>query len=188
MEIKAHVLIEVRDTKTGRLVRRRRFRSRSYVKAFLYLLYGHQRSSGGTIKDTGGTDRSISLTGYSFDLTAPANDDTYGVVIGTDDTAVDIDDYALAAQIAHGTGSGEMEHGIVEFTAPTKIGTSYQYVFRRSFANNSGASITVKECGLYMWATTLYYCFCQVRDVISAGVAVANGQSILVQYTQSITV
>ena len=90
-----------------------------------------------------------------------ADEDTAGIVIGTSSSAPVYNSYALGAQIATGTGSGQMTYNAgvsvndatttpkYLFTPRIKPTTGTATVtYLRTFTNNSGAAITIKEAGL----------------------------------------
>lgn len=116
----------------------------------------------------------------------PVTLDTRGIVIGTGFTAVDITDYALATQIAHGTGTGQMSHGVqVTPTAVTVSGDTVTFDLDRTFTNNSGAIITVRECGVYFLNEVVN--FCAIRDIITP-VAVPALGTIRIVYTLKMSI
>lgn len=97
-----------------------------------------------------------------------------------------------------GTVTPEMEYGGTSVYGLTVVNPNGSLNIARTFRNNSGEAIGVQECGLYMpltryFATSIQYGFiifvvCAARDVIAPVVNVANGESIEVIYTPSITV
>jgi hypothetical protein len=105
----------------------------------------------------------------------------YGIVVGTSDTAFSVEQTKLVAQILEGIGSGQFSHqaepaGVLEYTSGTK---TWKVTRSRIFNNNSGASITVKEVGLYgvAWDPCMHE-----RSVLDPTVAVANGAQLTVTY------
>lgn len=123
--------------------------------------------------------------------------DNIGIVVGTGNTAVTPQDYALVTKVAHGNAANQMLYGGQEILAPTFADPNGSMVLRRLFENVSGGSITVNEVGIYAPAgyrvyTSAYhyyaYEFCVARDVVSPGVAVANTEWLKVTYTTQITV
>jgi len=97
------------------------------------------RSDGtaGTIeRPVGGTHAFMSLNGYE-------GEDTEGIVVGTGATEPTRDDYALESKIPHGTGTGQLYY----YANDIFYGSDYVEA-RRTFANQSGADITVREVGL----------------------------------------
>lgn len=168
----------------GRLFHQKRVLSRSPLKQLLQLLLAQFAISiGEFVKDTSGTLRSIT-TSY-MQVSASAGGTDWGLVLGTDNTPVDILDYQLVAQIAEGVGEGQLLHQAVQFdTDVTVDDPDCTFDMWRNFNNNSGGSITVKETAVYAKAGT--YNFCIVRDV-PAQIVVPNGGGCYVRYTPKIT-
>jgi hypothetical protein len=81
-----------------------------------------------------------------------ASEDTYGIIVGTSDTAFSGTATDLTSKISHGTGSGELEYGAfpdsVVTVEPSITGNKTQMKLGRRFENNSGGSITIKEIGI----------------------------------------
>ena len=171
----------VRD-KHGKVIDREAGESRSWLTAYNELMFGAFNSQNVTITDITGTPESVPGNGYySFWCKGGANVDYQGIVIGTDATAVTISDYKLAAQIAHGAGSGQMNHLGTVITSPTVSATESYYTLTRQIINLSGASITVREIGIYGRGGTVYFCY--VRDVLGAEKVIPDGGSVTVIYT-----
>jgi hypothetical protein len=146
------------------------------------------KTTAGTIRGTAGYTpaRASNLTANSgFTLLNTTN--VYGIVVGTGDTAFSVDHYALATQIAAGTGGGQLSH--VAMSNPTAAYTggtkTWKTTIFRIFNNNSGVSITVKEVGLF-WIGSICYAsneyYMLERSVLSPTVAVANGAQLTVTY------
>lgn len=187
MHIKAYITTELFD-RDGKLLWRRRRRSRSFVKAFLALLLTQMNSEVNTegVADTGGTERTIVDNVLSFRAIAGAGTTDVGIVVGTGQTAVNASDYALGTLIAHGITAGKLSysaqfHGSLSVADPNVSFTEY-----RDLTNSSPGTITVWEEALYVagydsGGATRY--FCAIRDVESSGIAVAVGQNLRVTYT-----
>jgi hypothetical protein len=139
--------------------------------------------------DVTNTSRVLIITStagyYKFSVFAPDNTSTYGIVVGTGTTTPTNSDYKLETQIAHGTASGQLDYGAHSRTESKVVGSNVDFVISRTFYNGSGASITVKEIGIYCQSESYY--FCLVRDVITP-IDVANTQTLTVQYTLRTTV
>ena len=181
--------IIIKDSKK-KVIKRRKFISKSFVIGFLQLLQSKMFGTVLSVIDTGNTART---TGYAdstyMQLGAAAGTDVTGTVVGTGTNAVNISDYALQTKIAHGTASGQLQYGAVTFGAPTISGSDIYFTVTRNFVNNSGDSITVNEIGMYgMFYTSGTRYACLVRDVVAGGVAVADGQTLTLNYTIKITV
>ncbi len=168
------IRIEVRDRR-GLLTHTEEQPMRSPLKAFLQILLMRMGAADvATVKDTGGTDRTIdqSDTTKMMDATGGSGDADTGIVVGTGTTAVAIDDNVLATLIAHGTGGGQMEYGTQ--TNPSDVsdsGTQANFVLYRTFTNSSGSAIVVAEVGLYvkqMYTGAGTGVFCIARDLVTA--------------------
>lgn len=189
MKLDLRYELTIRD-RQGRVLRRRRRLSRSYLTAFINLLNLQMRGAINLATlDTGGVSRDADYNALNFIAAAPLADATHGPVVGTGTTAVAIGDSALATQIAEGSGSGQLSHQVTTLTTPSTVGSTRSFTLQRVFINNSGASITVNECGIYIQGHdgTVTRYFCAVRDLVSPGVAIPNGGSGTLTYTISIT-
>jgi len=184
--VKAYYEILVHD-KNGKLLRKtRRRKSKSFVIGFLGTLWGQYQSATVAVVDTGGLSRGVDiLTDGAIQLGDGAS--LFGIVVGTGTTTPTNSDNKLATQITHGTGAGQLSHGSHSFTDPAVVGTNVDAVVSRAFYNGSGATITVREIGIYVRADTTWY-FCIIRDVLAAAVSVANTETLTVQYTFRTTV
>jgi len=178
----------------GRLIQRLIQRSDSLLPNFLGMLYSQMNSkynSGGTSGSGPNTSNTNSAfigtyaTGnwvLIFATNDSSGDASYGIQVGTGTTANSTSTYALSAQIANGTGSGQLSYGTHNYVWSTG---STSTTAARSFSNSSGASVTVSEVGLVFGANSN---FIMARDVLSSPVTIANGGSTTFQYTISITV
>lgn len=106
---------------------------------------------------------------------------------------------AAAAEIFEidGTCGAEMEYGATDIYGYTVVDPDASFTMRRIFMNNSGEAITVQESGIYLPVTRYKAALstsntdennvilCAARDTF-AGIAVANGESLEVDYTPSI--
>jgi hypothetical protein len=207
------IVFEVRDAK-GKLVKTRKVRSRSLVANFLRVIReqmiitgrtgprGPNYYGGGatTVKDVGGTLRApICGLAYSqggaiiyplFAADGGAGDVNKGIRVGTGTTTPTPDDYCLAAPIGEGTGPGQLSHGAVTIETVTIEGSVAKFRIIRTFTNNSGASITVYEVGLFvqiLCGDGSTYSFMVARDVISGGISIPNGATLTVRYIFQVT-
>jgi hypothetical protein len=119
---------------------------------------------------------------------AGANLTTHGILIGTDNTAVVVDDYKINTLIAQGVGAGQMQYQAMVVNAVVTSAPRSSMRLDRTMTNNSGGAITVKEIALYClgYDSSAAYTSCVCRDVIPDTV-VANGSSIFVKYTLYVT-
>jgi hypothetical protein len=175
--------------------------SHSYTINFLKLLEGRLRSyytyAGGghgvyptiSAKDINNVSRNLNMYGVYRDrsrylqwaVNGEDGSTAKGIVVGTDDTAENNNDYHLVALIASGVGAGQLDYGPMSYVYPQVNGGYCDLVLIRSFYNGSGDSVTVKEFGCY--AVNHSYTFMMMRDVEGSGKTVANGDTMVVQYT-----
>jgi hypothetical protein len=192
---KAVIEFEVRD-KNGKLLQKGKFPAKSWVGNLIRLLnmlwdvwasittaynfYCYSQKS--LLLDTTGTARSFGInTGAtgSFGGEAPAGDTSAGILVGTSDSPVSLAQYNLLGLITHGTGSGQLSYGATVVEDLT-IDTTYYFRIIRTFTNNSGASITVREIGLFLKLTTQSFMF--ARDVPTSPITIPNGSTLTVRY------
>jgi len=192
-EMGAILELTVKD-KNGKVTEHRLMRSKSFVRQFLELLWVQAfqipEVAPYNMRDTGNTLQDIGETCLTFDATAASEDVTHGIIVGEGTTAPTIDDYAIETLIPHGTDPGELQYGAVAFGAPASDATTSQFTITRDFANGSGGAITVNEIALYGkgYKYNVTYYFMTIRDVISGGIAVPDGQTLTVNYREQAVV
>ena len=139
---------------------------------------------------TGLSGSVVGFVAWGFNIGSGSS--TYGIVIGTGNAPNTTNTYALESQIANGTGSGQMQYGATTTGNVTTSGNTISVTSGRTFTNNSGASITVAEVGVYMQASALYSNAVQqwafARDVLASPITVANTTPISVYYTFQLTI
>jgi len=177
--------IEVRD-KDGKVIVKRTEKMNSYLyNYYLLVRAGLIRGiTGLAVKDTDGN--TLSVDGVDFNgggAMAGEGDDSYGIVVGSGSTQVDVqNDYSLANKISNGTGSGQLSYGSMSFTEDLTNLPKITLSLKRSFVNNSGDSITVSEIGLVIKLVEpngSSYNVMICRDVITA-TTVPNGGTLSV--------
>ncbi len=181
--------IVIRD-RDGKVLHRERHRSKSFVRQWNDTVYMHaSQHYEYNIKSADGTSP-VTIAGTdSFNMTAPAGNAAYGIVIGTGDTLVAVSDYCLAAIIANGGGAGQMNYQACSIALSVVSAPNCGFIVSRSIVNNSGGLITVKESGIYfrLWSAPQKY-YCGLRDVFGTPQDVPNGGSISINYTLRVTV
>lgn len=116
-----------------------------------------------------------------------------GIVVGTGTTAVTPTDMVLATPIADGTASGQLEYFPCGASSFTVAAPTASFKLERLFRNSSGGTITLNEVGIYSacgnrpFFLTDHYHFCIIRDLVSPGFAISNGEYARIQYTLSVT-
>jgi len=172
----------------GKVLYRKREKSRSFVRAWLHLLYGHITGLGIATPDINGTNRTIVEYATNFQIDGYGGT-SFGIVFGTGDTAVDVSDYGMEALIAAGEAAGQFQYCWNEVSERVVVGADCYFTVTRRAFNLSGGDITVAEWGLYarMWAGSNYY-MCAVRDVPGAPLLVPTATVLTGVYTLKITV
>ena len=174
--------VEVYD-KDGKLIEEKSGKGESILGNWVELLPSIIDGSTWTPNDINGNSCIISnIALNNCHGRAPAGDDSYGIVVGTGTTPVDINDHNLASKIPHGTGSGQLSYGETSGYVDGS-GLRQDRGLQRSFDNNSGADITINEIGMVLKindGSNDYYIMI-ARDVISA-TTVPNGGRVTVKY------
>jgi hypothetical protein len=153
-----------------------------------------------SMKNTSGTIKSANCARYSESpetlngYYAAANDATRGIIIGTSTTAESLDHFTLQTPIVNGTEAGQMSYNAC---GVTKVWSSPTWTAEwvRIINNNSGGTITVNECGLYLYAfdyyswpsTYIYRKYMTNRDKLLAGEAILDAGQLTVTYNIVIT-
>jgi hypothetical protein len=162
------------------------------IDSFLYshskLLYNQYKTGSVIAPDSVGV---VSLTNVArqYAYTGIISDSTLsstgyvGIIVGTGDTAVSYGDTNLDGLIDHGTSAGNLffrKNSIINYETQNK-----QYL-QRSFENQSGSAITVKECGIAVSqqpsVSEKGFSVLVVRDVLETPITVDNGQTLSVVY------
>lgn len=186
--------------KDGKLVKKTRKRkAKSFVKAFVTSIASDMNDENYyTTPTIGGNTQNVnkyvmmrmSVCGlqsglvnetYRGDSTWYTSSTDAGIILGTGTTAVTSSDYAIETMVPYGTGSGEMIYYGCWTYNYNVAGSTAGFDIERIFQNSSGGSITINELALYSRPST--YGFCSARDMVSPGVAIANGEYLKVKYT-----
>ena len=153
MKILAFIETTVRD-RHGKVISHHKKRSRSFVRGFNHMLCAQMRAESTPdpviqTKDTGGVLRNLRNAGNCFLADSGVGVVTHGIRVGTDNTAVDIEDYQLIAAIAEGGGAGQLNHQATTCTYVGVAGSQCSFTVQRQVNNNSGGDITIEEAGIY---------------------------------------
>lgn len=206
--LKAFYKCDVWDSNKDPIFKGRRYKSKSFVNAFIRLMYREMGSIFHSVNDIDGVGQSdgyeenqlfsISVGGDSTQISSRDggtnqivrifDPDKISIVVGTGTNAVAVGDDSLQTIISNGTSTGNLEyHGTraQNYSMDTGTDTS-QFELERIFRNSSGGSITVNELGIYCAADN--HSFCIVRDKLTSGVAVTDGQYLKVKYTIKVVV
>jgi hypothetical protein len=170
--VKGFIEVEVRD-RDGRVIQRGRHEMRSFVNNFLKILEACGKASGGvatsfigtiastTVVGTDGASKTVLIDYYTdylngggttIALNAPDNDSSYGIVVGSGTTPVNLNNNALASTISHGTGTGQLDYDAMileDLGLDTSVSPPvYRFRLIRGFKNLSRGSVNVNEVGL----------------------------------------
>ena len=167
--IDAHLTVIVTD-KNGKVVLRKRFKSRSFVVGFLNALYNN-----------------FSFTSLNslYCFQSP------NIVVGSGTAKPTISDTGLESQISNGTGAGELQYGTDSLTTPaanTNTNTG-SMTWSKSFTNGSGGNVTVSEVGAYFsidsnGGFTSYFV---LHDLLPSPITLSPNQVLTVVYTITIS-
>jgi hypothetical protein len=207
--IRSYFQFIAHDAAFNEVRRTHRRRSRSFVQGFLKIQYGlFDEGNIGTVTITDIDGASITPSGsanseylqfratgagrssknlYRSDVGLSGED--CGIVLGTGTTAVAPTDFQLATQILDGTSSGKLEYFPSSGTDLTVSNPTGSFTLERLFRNSSGGLITVNEVGVYASSTNTNTVkgVCIIRDIVSPGFGIANGEYARVIYTISVT-
>jgi len=178
----------VKDKK-GRVTKRINRKAHSFVGNFIKCLAVMLAGGKEAITDTGGTERHPVAHSANLKANAGSGYTSFSIQVGTGTNAVSINDTALQTQIAHGTGTGQLQYSAVTFGATACDSSKCECTITRDFANGSGGDITVYELGLvFQMYDEGNKNILVARDVVSGGITVPNGQTLTVNYKIRATV
>jgi len=158
--IDAYLTVIVTD-KDGKVVYRRRYKSRSFVVGFLNALYSD-------------------FTGANY-FSSP------NIVVGSGTAKPTINDTGLESQIGNGTGAGQLQYGTDSLTTPvanTNTNTG-SMTWSKSFTNGSGGNVTVSEVGAYVNVGGTNYFI--LHDLLPSPITLSPNQVLTVVYTITIS-
>ncbi len=160
--------------------------SHSYTELWNKIVNAHARTGSNTIKDTGGTNRSVGQ--YSGNLRANAGIGTtsYGIRVGKGTTPVDISDYALETPIEEGAGVHQLNHQEVQNSQPVVSAPDCSFKIWRVMFNNTGGTVSgIREIGCYVimgsWSGLAF------RDGLAGPASIPFGGAMTVTYTLKVT-
>ena len=146
-----------------------------YIQSYCFI--GARTAYGLTVKDTLGTTYSsgdgngIGIYNVYTNFIAPAGEATYGLQVGTNDTAWDITNFVLGALITHGTGAGQLSYAATPAVTKVDVGAVRTISVKRNMNNNGSGDVIVREIGytgggIRNYKTALSYEFLLLRDVL----------------------
>jgi hypothetical protein len=188
-QIMGTITATVQD-KDGKVLQSDSFKMDSWVDNFAWFFHMIVNMVYGIVfpKDLSGTYFNGVYLGASYNVPGASGEDTKGIVVGTDDTAFSHTQVALVTRITHGSTTGKLLYSPEVPVDPVWSSTKWTTSKQRVFNNVSGASITVKEIGLYTQALAPDPTkqFMLARDV-PAPLVIPNSGTLTVIYSFEIT-
>lgn len=163
------IFIGLKVEKGGSVLLEDMQRGHSWTRNYWNMLFSIAAFSAGTTntydagylcsKEVGGTVRVSTAYGCGinnrraadgYNFRQAASSDASGIVVGTDDTAFDVNGHTLVAKITHGNTAGKLTYGdcvagTLSYNSESKL---WKQLWGRVFYNDTDAAITVKETGL----------------------------------------
>lgn len=162
-----------------------------FTKQYLQLMESANRNDEVDIKYVGGGGSINAFDSMGswqtwIQIQNDAGETDWGIVVGTNDTALDSTDYELGTFIEHGSGSGELAYDEVTYEEVAVDGDDVTFVYKRAITNLSGSTINIEEAGIYVegWAGKQFMIVRSLTETL----AIANGESVTVKYTFKHTV
>lgn len=168
-----------------------RKKSHSFLKQFmkgLRIFLDDSYSIEGTLMHHDGVLRYIPNKGLwdmnNYPMSLDTGDECRGIQVGSAILIpIDNENFKLNLKIADGVGSGELQYGAMSIIHPAVIsGTIVEWSMSRGFTNGSGASVIVREIGIYCDTTAGTYGVCIARDILESEITVPDGYTLTVYY------
>ena len=149
---------------------------RNFINRFYYSNMGSSQYR--VLKSTGGHDNvtvvyseyirgtsTATFNNNSADSNSPYPLNRISIVVGSGDVAPTYDDYKMGnpLNLSTVTQSYSTENGVMTFV--------------KTFKNDSGSEVTVKEVGLFGTPDVYNFCVVLTRTVLSSPVTIANGET-----------
>jgi len=179
-KLKAEIRAELRD-RQGKLIRRLPWRpAQSLLKQFIQCLAIQAAQANQTIKLVSGADQSVGTSPDALRVDGPAADTVKGIVIGTGTNPVAMADYKLQTQV-----TTNITHSVVSFAVENPDANTWRVAISRIFTNQTGASLGIREVGLYNKIGVVPAAICLDRTLYS--VDVPNGVAVTLTYRITVT-
>lgn len=153
----------------GKLIRKYRPRAaHSFLAQFIELLHAEMSSTETSITMTNGAEGAFNQCLYNFRIDAPATDFDYGILIGSGDTPVDIDDYALETPL-----TADLAISDTTFVLSYPTAASRRMAISRTFTNQLASPRAIEEVVIYCYNQYGTY-VCIDRTLYSIGIAASS--------------
>jgi len=162
------LLVELEIEKEGKKIKQE---ANSFLIQFFELLRRHFDMKAIPVKMVDGTESNYGSSATTFKIDAGENDNSFGIVVGTGSSSVDIcNDYALENKIDLNCSAVTIE--------PTSCESGILEIkIWREFTNNTGSDVEIKEVGLYCAGWWTSYIHCIDRTVLVEPLILADGQT-----------
>jgi hypothetical protein len=166
--------------------------SEGFTKPFAEWFYSHANvvsfPATGSTHDVDDALLSFNMTDPVLLINAAAGDATYGIVVGSSNTALDETNYALVAPIDHGANAGELNYGIMEFESPVVdnvSSTQTKITISRLFTNDYVSNITIREAGINCIGKTAQRF--NILRRLTSDILIAPSESFRIKFTYQIS-
>lgn len=130
-----------------------------------------------------------STTNYGgFLVNAGAGVTTFGIVAGTGNTAVALNQHTLTTPIAHGSGVNQLSYGAVTISSVTVADNEAYFTMHRTLTNNSGGYITVKEVGLVVTNSNNTFHLIERTVLPSGGIVLDDTGAVTLTYKWKVVI
>ena len=202
----ATLTIIIKDKK-GNVIKRYKQKSHSptanFIGLMIPLIWYNTTGNSFTLTNTSNSTFGYtkSLSGTSYQIVYPNNFTNYpdyieNILIGSGSNSNPYSAYNLNAPISNGSGVGQLLYSSISMpTSITINGSQAYFIISQSYANQSGATITISEVGIIL-NLQLYQpngngggsgnSILVWYDVLSSPISVGNGQSVVIYYTFSV--
>ncbi|MHA1873140.1 MAG: hypothetical protein ACTSVB_03405 [Candidatus Heimdallarchaeaceae archaeon] len=151
-------------------------KANTLLKQFFQLLERHWKQGYVSVKKVDGEVHNGNNDANTFAIDAEENNNNYGIVIGSGSTAVNkCSDYALENKL-------NLDCSAVTVNSTTCDSEKIELSAYRSFTNNTGSDVTIREVGLYCVGTSTSYIHCIDRTVLAEPITLQNGKTVKIMY------
>jgi hypothetical protein len=189
--LSARYRVVVRDAQ-GRIKYIEEAPSKSFILNFLYvwwLCFNLNTTNSVSVTSPSGVQTTMTTTqplGWGNWVNGAGKPYT-GIQVGSGTLAPSASSPYLESLILSGSGTGQLSYSSDTVTSPSISSNPATLQVTKTFANNSGGSVTVGEIGLAPQlrndAAGQYQAALMVHDVLSSAASVPNGGTITVTYT-----
>jgi len=188
---KIFVIVKVKNPKQKTKVYR--FKSRSFVGNFLYILFNSFQTNDGfsltqAYPSSGScqanANESAAGTYPWITVNAGNADDSYGIQVGSGTTPPTISDITIESLIPNGNSAGQLAYGAMTTIPPvinSSNNTGYTQI-QRVFINQSSASITITEVAVVAKFGGIPCKYLIIHDLLPTPVTLQPNGSVTITY------